>query len=88
MISGKGRTQDEPTQEKKMKIYKELSGCEILTIIIFGVILSFCDAVTDILQGTSLITNFRGRWESQMETIQYGIIVIIMCWVPGFVTLM
>jgi hypothetical protein len=56
----------------------------VLKIIFVDIWTSLGDAITDFLQGFFLIFDFHtGEWKD--DTYQYGIIVLIACWVPGIV---
>ena len=62
------------------------SALVILKIIFFDIAVSLGDAITDILQGVHLIIKRKddGGWGLN-EHWQYGVGVLIVCWVPGLV---
>ena len=60
----------------------------VLKIIFLDILLSFGDAVTDILQGFYLICWFeRDTYKLQMkeDTFYYGVVMLVICWVPGLI---
>ena len=66
---------------------KKLTCFSVLKIVILGIILSLCDVFTDFLQGVNLIKDFQGIFEEKKEAILYGIVVLVICWVPGFLNI-
>ena len=57
----------------------------VLKVIFVDIWTSLGDAVTDFLQGFFLMFDFQNDFAWKEDTYQYGIIVLIACWVPGIV---
>ena len=76
------KTFEQPNAAKKNQT-KKLSTASILNILFLGILLSFFDFVTDFLQGTNLIRDVYGIWKDQNDVQVYGIIILIIVWIPG-----
>ena len=64
---------------------RSLQKLAFLKIILIDVGISFGDVVTDVVQGISLI--FDANWRIA-STANYGVLVLITCWLPGPLTLL
>ena len=62
------------------------SALIVLKMIFFDIGISFGDAVTDVAQGITLIADF-STFPPQYKdlTYQYGVMVLVVCWIPGLV---
>ena len=57
----------------------------VLKIIFVDIWTSLGDAITDFLQGLYLMFDFYDGFAWKYDTYEYGVIVLIACWVPGIV---
>ena len=68
------------------KGYRTLAGFVVLKILFWDIGSSLGDTVTDFLQGIYLIYDwFAEGWVLREDTQYYGIIVLLINWVPGIV---
>ena len=67
-------------------VVRTFGALVVLKIIFFDILISFLDSMTDILQGLHLIYWFDedGNWSLQTSS-NYGVLVLVICWVPGLV---
>ena len=55
-------------------------------MVFFDIAISFGDAVTDVAQGLYLMFDFSTfPWTVKDLTFSYGVMVLVVCWVPGLV---
>ena len=65
---------------------KTFSALIVLKMVFFDIAISFGDAVTDIAQGLYLMFDFSTfPWGVKDLTYNYGLMVLVVCWVPGLV---
>ena len=55
-------------------------------MVFFDIAISFGDAVTDITQGIYLMFDFSDFTVKDL-TFNYGVIVLVVCWLPGLVAI-
>ena len=69
--------------------YKTLSSFVVLKILFWDIGSSLGDTVTDFLQGFNLIFDLMAEewWKLRDDTEVYGIIVLLIIWVPGIVAI-
>ena len=69
--------------------YKTLAGFVVLKILFWDIGSSLGDTVTDFLQGFNLIFDLMAEewWKLRDDTEVYGIIVLLINWVPGIVAI-
>ena len=60
----------------------------VLKIIFFDIWISLGDAITDFLQGLSLMFDFYNCFAPRKETWGIGLIVLAACWIPGLVAVL
>ena len=62
------------------------SALIVLKMIFFDIAISLGDAVTDVAQGITLIADF-STFPPQYKdlTADYGVMVLVVCWIPGLV---
>ena len=66
--------------------FRTLAGFVVLKILFWDIGTSLGDTVTDFLQGIYLIYDwFRPGWVIREDTQYYGIIVLLINWIPGIV---
>ena len=75
--------------DPKDAAYKTLAGFVVLKILFWDVGSSMGDTVTDFLQGFSLVFDFMAQdwFKLRSDTLGYGIVVLLINWVPGFVAI-
>ena len=65
---------------------KAFSALIVLKMVFFDIGVSFGDAFTDIAQGLYLMYDFKVfPWKVKDLTYEYGVMVLIVCWIPGLV---
>ena len=65
---------------------KAFSALIVLKMVFFDIAISFGDAVTDIAQGIYLMFDFSDLTVKDL-TFNYGVIVLVVCWLPGLVAI-
>lgn len=89
-VSNLSETGPRPPEEdvdgvEATKALRSLQKLAFLKIILIDIGISLGDVVTDFVQGLSLI--FESDW-SLAPTTNYGILVLLTCWIPGPLTLL
>ena len=66
---------------------RKFAALVVLKIVFVDILISFGDAVTDILQGVYLLglfdENSQGATRDQRRN--YGVLSLVICWVPGII---
>ena len=66
---------------------RKFAALVVLKIVFVDILISIGDAVTDILQGVYLLGWFdeNSQWRAKPETMNYGVLSLVICWVPGII---